>query len=226
MMALQETALLEMNKKQLVSLVLDYQTKCDGFFAKFNDKLAVLESDLSIAKNVNCKLYERITDLERRMNQVDQYSRRECLNVSGVPSNVTNNNLETTVLKILEKIGSPVAPENVEAIHRLKSFNNSHRVILKLSRRKDVFKVFTCKKNLKGIDLSDLNIEAGTKIYINESLSGAYKHMWNECKSLRQRGLLHSFWVYNGKINVKEKESSDIINISHINDLKKFLPDG
>ena len=70
MMALQESALLEMNKKQLVSLVLDYQTKCDGFFAKFNDRFAVLESDLSIAKNVNCKLYERITDLERKMNEL------------------------------------------------------------------------------------------------------------------------------------------------------------
>ena len=225
-MALQETALLEMNKKQLVSLVLYHQTKCDGFFAKFNDKLAVLESDLSIAKNVNCKLYERITDLERRMNEVDQYSRRECLDVSGIPSNVTNNNLETTVLKILEKFGSPVAPENVEAIHRLKSFNNSNRVILKLSRRKDVFRIFSSNNKLKGIDLSDLNIEKGTKIYINESLCNAYKSMWNECKSLKTRGLIHSYWVYNGKLSIKEKEDSMIIKAIHINDLKKFLPDG
>ena len=226
-MALQETALLEMNKKQLVSLVLDYQSKCDGFFSKFNDKLAVIESDLSIAKNVNSKLLEKITDLERRMNESDQYSRRECLEISGLPSSVNNDILEGTVLTILEKIGSAVPAENIEAIHRLKSYNNtSNKVIMKLSRRKDVFRIFTSKNKLKGIDLSDLNIEKGTKIYINESLCNAYKSMWNECKSLKTRGLIHSYWVYNGKLSIKEKEDSKIINASHINDLKQFLPGG
>ena len=50
----------------------------------------------------------------------EQYSRRECLEKSGVPEFVTDNNLERKVLELLEKSDVEVHPDQIEACHWIK----------------------------------------------------------------------------------------------------------
>ena len=53
---------------------------------KLNDKFTNLESQLLVTKNVNSLLQQRAIDLERQCGANAQYSRRECLEVAGIPS--------------------------------------------------------------------------------------------------------------------------------------------
>ena len=78
----------------------------------------------------------------------EQYSRRECLEISGNLPSVKVNELKTKVLSILEEIGAPADPRLVEDCHRLPSKGNPKKVILKLSRVKDATKVLLNKKKL------------------------------------------------------------------------------
>ena len=50
----------------------------------------------------------------------EQYSRHECLDISGVSESVTDNDLEATVLNLLEKIDGEVHPDHIEACHWIK----------------------------------------------------------------------------------------------------------
>ena len=54
-------------------------------------------------------------NLERQTWSNSQYSRRECLELSGIPEAIENNNLERTVIGIFEKLDVMVDPGNVEA---------------------------------------------------------------------------------------------------------------
>ena len=68
---------------------------------------------------------------------------------------IAGNALEETVLDLFSKCNAPVVFSNVEDCHRLKSTNNaSQKVIIKLSKRKDVYRVLKAKPSLKNVDLN------------------------------------------------------------------------
>ena len=71
--------------------------------------------------------------MERQCWTNAQYSRRECLEVVGIPDSVQNNQLDDKVPTIFKKIDSEKSPRDIEACHRLKKDNN--RVIVKFSLR-------------------------------------------------------------------------------------------
>ena len=76
----------------------------------------------------------------------EQYSRHEWLKISSLPSGTEDSQVESRVLKIYDKIYVKVDPQNIEARHRLKSSNNSKKVIIKLSKRGYAGKLREVKK--------------------------------------------------------------------------------
>ena len=72
---------------------------------------------------------KRSTDMERQCWANAQYSKRECLEVAGIPCDVSNENLESKVLKAFSKVGCEILSHNIEACHCL---INNDRVIVKV----------------------------------------------------------------------------------------------
>ena len=72
---------------------------------KFNDNFAELQAELVVTKRVNSELCKRIVTMERQCWANAQYSRRECLEVAGIPRQVDDKKLETKVLSIFRNIG-------------------------------------------------------------------------------------------------------------------------
>ena len=92
-----------MDKGEIIKLALEYQSKFDSTLSSINDIKAdlselrkyykKLESDVIITKHVNIKLCDKMKFLERQCWANEQYYRRECLEISGVPESVTDKNL-------------------------------------------------------------------------------------------------------------------------------------
>ena len=129
-----EASLMKLIKEDLVRFLLDYQGKFNSIlddlennFDELKTKFTKLEADVNISKNANSKLSDRLISAERKCFANEQYSRRECLEISGIPTSVKDNELETKVLTILEKIDAPVDPGLVEDCHLLPSRGNPRR---------------------------------------------------------------------------------------------------
>ena len=127
-MSLSEAALRKLTKDEVTALTLKYRAKFDNTLSNINRELSEIrndfkkiESELSVLKNVNSKLHERVVALERQCWGNNQYSRRECLEITGVPDSVTNDDLEKTTIKIFDKLDVAVDPSNIEDCHLLKS---------------------------------------------------------------------------------------------------------
>ena len=136
---------------------------------KFNDNCAKLQAELVVTKSVNSELCRRIVTMERRQClENTRYSRRECLEVVGIPRQVGDKNLETKVLSIFQKIGCTIDSSFTNDCHRLGK--NNDRVIVKFTRRKDCKQIPKVKKNLRDFSMKDLDLPRGTKVYINQSL--------------------------------------------------------
>ena len=74
--------------------------------------------------------------LEQKSWSNEQYYRRECLEISGLPSSTEDSQLEGTVLQIFEKMELKVDSLNVEDYHWLKR-NGSSEMVIELSKHKD-----------------------------------------------------------------------------------------
>ena len=88
---------------------MEYQNKFDMLsdinaeLISLRDRFTKMES-LLVTRRVNDNLVKQNLMLERKCAANEQYSRRECLGISGNPDSIPNNDLEETVLKIVNEM--------------------------------------------------------------------------------------------------------------------------
>ena len=99
-----------------------------------------LESELSVARKVNNKLKDRIVSSENQSWSNCQYTRRECLEISGIPDKADQKDLEDTVLNISRKVDVEIDSSNIEDSHWLPSKGPKH-VIIKFLKGEDANRI-------------------------------------------------------------------------------------
>ena len=127
------------------------------------------------------------------------------------------------IKKLKLECDTPVDPANIEACHRVQSKAKPKKVIIKLSKRKDVFNIWQRKKKLKSVDIRKVGLPQGSLVFVNQSLCSYYKYLWSLCKRLHSKKLIHSFWVSNGNVNLKVRENTPVLLVSHVSDLEKHF---
>ena len=103
---LQQNDLLQQNRDILKKL-LEITSKIDSL-AKKNEELT---SHVSVAQNASKILREafkttssKLVELERQHHKLEQYTRRECLDFSGIPNSVAPKDLENFILGLCRKL--------------------------------------------------------------------------------------------------------------------------
>ena len=228
-MTMSLNALKKLSKEELSNMVIDYQSKFDNMLSHINaeltsvrDRLTKMESQLSVTRRVNDNLLKQNRILERKCAANEHYSRRECLELSGIPDSIPNNNLEETVLKIFNETGVTVNSRDVEACHCRNQKSNPKKVIIKLSKRKDVVRVINNKKKFKNKKPQNIGLPSGCKICINENLCKYHKCLWWKCKLLQTCDSIQSFWVTNGSIRIKH-QNDEVTSVTHIEDFDWYF---
>ena len=181
-----------------------------------------MEADISVVRTVNDRLVERVVKTERQCCENAQYSRRDTLEIVGIPNSIDNSILEETVRGVFKKIGVEIDERDVQGCHSLKE---KDRTIVKFVNRKDFLQILRVKKELKSLDPTDLNFSENTKIFINESLCPYHRGIWNKCKKLRAIQKINQFYTISGLIRVKLEETGPSKIITHMVDLKELFPD-
>ena len=72
---------------------------------KLNTNFELLKSDFSATRIENNSLNERLIALEKQCWANAQYSSRECLEITGVPSSISDKDLKEVVCKAITKAG-------------------------------------------------------------------------------------------------------------------------
>ena len=81
------------------------------------------------------------------------------------------------------------------------------------------------KKDLKDLDATDLDLPAGTKLYINDSLCPYYRGLRNEAKKLWNKEKILSYFTVSGTVRIRLQEKGPYSIITHIDDLKELFTD-
>ena len=214
---------------ELINANKEIREKLNLIEVKFDDlkkENETLQSKFMIAVKTSTtlsinhkKLNDRVIEMERNTHRLELLSRRECTEIAGVPSSITNDLLEEHVILIFETVGVVMEPMDIVACHRL---GESGRVIVKLLNRKDAQNVLKEKNKLRSINLFDVNTDTNNKrkTFINQSLCPYYRKLYGLVKDLNNRGLIDSFWIVNGTIKIRQSSQSRPISITHESDLR------
>ena len=185
-----------------------------------------LKTELSSIRSSLKSQEEIIYNLEKDLINHQQYSRRNNIEIVGIPEEVTQEQLENKVIEIAKCANIKINNNDIEACHRLKkkkSDKGPARTIVRFTNRKHSENFHRNKKSLKLYDLSKININ--NKLFINCNLSPYNSMLWGKCKKLFVNNLINRYWVFNGHLNINYGQNDPINKkIEHLDDLIDIFP--
>ena len=78
-----------------------------------------LTSELSVVKNVNNTLENRIVNLEKQLSKNEQYGCRNNVEVSGISNDISDQDLEDNIVKICKDLDINISSKDIEGCHSL-----------------------------------------------------------------------------------------------------------
>lgn len=164
----------------------------------------------------NANLRRELEKVKQELCDVQQYSRRNTVDIQGVPEAKSENVMEV-VKRVASALRFDLKPEMVDAVHRLAGGGDSSRprgIILKFVRRGDCDELLRLAKVKRGFSASELGVTSEEKIYVNPSLSKAYRELLYFAKCAAREGRVRFAWYSNGKVLVRKRDGQPAIHIT------------
>ena len=184
----------------------------------------------------------KLVELERQHHKLEQYTRRECLDFSGIPNSVAPKDLENFILGLCRKLVLILTNRILLLVigwerqtERLSSswIRRMLKMFIQIRRNwKMLFLVCfptICKaetiwpQEVKMIGGREGGLSRKRKIFVSPNLCPYYRHLYGLVKEKKAEGLIFYFWVFNRTIRMKELEDSCVIKITHESDIWYFF---
>ena len=169
-------------------------------------------------------IFDDLYSLDTRVVHCEQYSRRESVVISGIPDNITQQELEPIVLDILNRIGlHMVTSYQISACHRLfKKRNNRFpaKTIVKFTNRKIAEFCFQ-----HGDRLYQVSEHFQMNLGFEQSLCEANRKIIKLCKELSAYGFIKEYRVIRGSIRITKTDETRQYKIKNINEMYTIFKD-
>ena len=180
-------------------------------------KVKSLESEILVIKN------DQI-ELTKRSGASFQHARLEQIIISGIPENVSHEELEGKSIVILNQIKNHhVTSRDVAACHRV---GKKHDTILRFVNRKDAEDSLENSKKLENIDREAVGLDPDAKIYINANLSPFMSKLAYYCRALKRKNLVNKVTTFKGIVKITRSVGTRNVSnvIGHKKDLENIFP--
>lgn len=200
-------------------------TKFDSLLSEINN----VKDELKEVRKENDFLKREINELGVRLQDLEQYNRRDNIVLYGVPS--TNNESVNEIVKTVSTIiGADGCFEDVSVTHRLPTRPGKPRPIVRFAKRssRDLWLSRfreEAKNNKEGFGLPTQTIcqqfQPGL-VTASDHLTPFMKNLFNKTKlTAREKGYKFT-WVKDCKIFVRKNENSQVNRVFDYYDLEKL----
>ena len=191
--------------------------------ADLQSRVTTLETD---NKNLQDSITVLETKLSTRIDDLEQYSRRSCIRIAGIPE-TEHENTDDKVLDLAAHLNIQLNPRDIDRSHRVGPARTSttsiadedepqpsrpREIIVKLRSYQARLSLLQGRKTLR------VNKE---KIYINEDLTKTRKSLAYECRQLKRERKIVKTWVYDGNVFVTNRGGTRL-KITQNNELDEY----
>lgn len=171
------------------------------------------------------KSEEKHKENQIKVNELEQYGRREMFNIFGVPRK-PDENTDDIFFDIADKLGFDLYEDDIEVTHRTSS-KPTAPIIVKFNNRRIRDKMYEARWDLKHFTTRDLGFGEEQSIFFNESLTDTnreiFKQAWKALKKTKlydrvitQNGVTYAWKTYNKDTKSEKKmilSQSDVIKL-------------
>ena len=232
--------------KDTIKKLIDRCNQLESSQSFISQKFDDLTRSLQETKKQVCTLESKVNEQGRsiaflrdegsvrdcEIDEVQQYSRRDCLEIVGIPS-LPNDNPKKLFMDLCSQMDIDLDEKEIAIVHRLPDTKGQkNRMIAKLVRREVKERIYRHKKKLVGKTtkiIPAVNSELGksippnpNKIFINESLTSYRKKIFNKAYKFKKDNQFKFLWTMNGKIFLRENESGPVHSFSTLNEFCGF----
>ena len=198
-------------------------------------KLAVAEveqkKDAEIAKRDRqiCRLTQQLATVRAEANELDQYSRRNCLVISGVPER-ENEITDELVIDVAKTAGITVDKADIDRSHRIgkKKPGSNRQVIVKLTTFNKREQLYQQRKDLRPGRVPHhalLTAEVLSRTYIADSLTKRNSRTMFVARKLKTKGIISRAWTDSCVMKIRVRDTDPTRRISSVSDLHDIAGD-
>ncbi|XP_046685751.1 uncharacterized protein LOC124371462 [Homalodisca vitripennis] len=194
---------------ELKTVQKNYESGVNKAFEDLNEKLVENHKDFLVEckkteqyfkviedlLTENRQLKNKVQKLEERLEDMEQYSRGNCLEIHGIPQEPNED-----VLTVVKDVG----------------------IIVKFVRRMDKEEFLRKRRVKRNLNLSHINKPGGEVIYVNESLSPERLRLLALAKAAKREKGYTFLWIRNGKIFLRKEEEAPVIVVTRQEHLSKL----
>ena len=176
-----------------------------------------LKNELLHAKGKINEQKEETQFLWSSLDDLEQYTRKNSLEISGVPE-CCYTSTEEVVMKVARALDVDITPNDIEISHKLRRRGATDTIIAKFVSHKAKSELYKRRTKLKDIKLADVypgyaSAINTSRLFINENLTNFRRHLLGRANGVKKDGLLLSAWTIDGKVFVKTSPDGTPVRI-------------
>lgn len=154
----------------------------------------------------NAALKKQVSLNSGKLDQLEQYSRRNIVEIHGVPP-IEDEDCFETIKKIGGVIGVGIERSMIDISHRLARPLDKPVIVAKFVRRSDADFFLDRSYGKRDLSTTLLGLPDNRRIYINVSLTPFRKKMLSQLRTLQKSKIIHSVQVDRaGRLKVQKQE--------------------
>ena len=163
------------------------------------------------------------------INDLEQYSRKNCLSITGLPEK-PEESVSQTVVGLARAVGVDLLPTDIDVAHRIGNKNRSKTrpVIVKLTRFEKRQELYAARKRIRSSELaqgSPITAAEAANVFIADSLTKYNQGVMFAARQLKRKGKLFATWSDTGKLKVRVTSEAPTTIIRSLADLQKLVGD-
>ena len=167
-----------------------------------------LHANIHQLKKTNESLTITVQELQLKIDDLEQYSRRSCVRISGV-SDTDGENVTGIVMDLANRIHADVTPRDIDRSHRVGSKFDRNRDNGNRRKDRDIIVKFTnSSARLEFLKGRKVLREQKAKVFINEDLTSSRMELAFECRELKRSNPTRVIktWTYNVNVFVQDND--------------------
>lgn len=194
--------------------------------------LAVPEEKIKSLAKDNSTLNQTVESLSARLNLIEQHSRENNLEISGIPEN-RSENLYSVINQLGNTVSLPIPETDILSCTRVRKMDETYKrprsVIVKLRNTKvrdsiiAAVSKFNKKRQTERLNSGDLGYGGNkSNIYVSGHLSPFYKALHARTRNVAKEKGIRYVWIRNGRIFFRKNDQSPAKQIKCYNSLNNF----
>ena len=175
-------------------------------------------------------LREELADTKAQLNSLEQYSRRLCLDVSGVPE-TPGEDTDRLIMHTAKLAGVEIKKEDIDRSHRVGAVKpgKTRTLVVRFacfSKREALYGARRQLRQPRPFEGSTVTAEVAKKVFVTDNLTRENQYILYKARQYRKEGRLHSAWSDVGKLKARLRENSPTTLIHSLRDLEKLVGSG